>query len=103
MLIIVPKSFSGQVYRPFSTIFAIINIIIVIITGISHAIMWSWLQDDASNLHFSNPGGGKYSMVLSPRFRSKLFNGILLVFSIRPQQSHCRQQSFPLIILWEKL
>ena len=72
--------------------FAIINIIVVTITGKSHARTWSWLQDDARQFYlvpFSHPSGGKYSMVhgLSSRFRSKLLNGVLLVFSIRPQVS----------------
>ena len=64
--------------------FAIINIIIVIITGKSHARAWSWLQVAAS--HFSNSSGGTHFTVqgLSSRL---LFNGVLLVFSIRPQVS----------------
>ena len=72
--------------------FAIVNIVIVIITGKSHASTWLWLQRDTSQFYlvpFSNPSAGKYSMVqgLSSRFRSKLFNGVLLVFSTRPQVS----------------
>ena len=72
--------------------FAIVNIVIVIITGKSHARTRLWLKDDSSQFYlvpFSNPSGGKYSMVrgLSSRFRSMLFNGVLLVFSIRPQVS----------------
>ena len=72
--------------------FAIINITIVIITGKFHARTWSWLQDDASQFYIvpvSNPSGGKHSVVqgLSSLFMSKLFNGVLLVFSIRPQVS----------------
>ena len=72
--------------------FAFINIVIVIITGKFHARTWSWLQDDASQFYlvpFSNPNGGKYSVAqgLSSRFRSKMFNGVLLVFSIRLQVS----------------
>ena len=72
--------------------FAIINIIIVIITGKSRARMWSWLQDDASQFYivpFSNPSEGKYSAVqgFSSRFWSKFFNGVLLVYSFRLQVS----------------
>ena len=68
--------------------FAIINIVIVIITGKSYARTWSCLQDDASQCYlvpFSNPNGGKYSVAqgISSRFRSKMFNGVLLVISIR--------------------
>ena len=56
--------------------FSVINIIIVIITGKSHAKTCSWLQDDASQCYlvpFSNPNGWKYSVAqgLSSRFRSK--------------------------------
>ena len=72
--------------------FAIINIIIFIITGKSHARTWSWLQENASQFYlvpFSNPSGGKYSVAqgLSSGFMSKLFNGVLFIFSIRPQVS----------------
>ena len=91
MLIIVPKSFSSQVCRSFK-LFVIVNIVIVIFTGKSHARTWLWLQDDTSQFYivpFSNPSGGKYSMVqgISSRFRPKLFNGVLLVLSIPPQVS----------------
>ena len=49
---------------------------------------------------FSNPNEGKYSMVqgLSSRFRSKYS----MAFFCR-RFPHCRQQSSPMIILWEKL
>ena len=72
--------------------FAIINIIIVLITGKFHARKWLWLQDNASQFHlvpFSNPSGSKYSVMqgLPLRFRSKLFNGVLLVLSIQSQVS----------------
>ena len=85
---------------------AIINIIIVIIIGKSYARTWSWLQDDANQLYlvsFSNPNGGKYSVVqsFSSRYRSQVFNGVLLVFSVR--FPHYRQQSSPVIDLLEKL
>ena len=88
--------------------FAIINIVIVFITGKSRARAWSWLQDNASQFYLvpiSNPSGSKYSVAqgLSSRCRSKMFNCVLLVFSIRPQLRHCRQQSSPMINLWEKL
>ena len=72
--------------------FANIKIVILIITDKYHARTWSWLQDDTSQFYlvpFSNPNGGKYSVAqgLSSHFRPKMFNGVLLVFSIRPQAS----------------
>ena len=70
--------------------FTIINIIIII--GKFHARAWPWLQVDAGRFYivpFSNPSGGRCSTVRdhSPRFRSLLFNGVLLVFSIPPHVS----------------
>ena len=77
-------------------------IVIVIITGKSHARTWSWLQDDASQFYlvpFSNPNGGKYSVAQGLRCSIALFWSFL---SDR-RFPHCRQQSSPMIILWEKL
>ena len=93
MLIIVPKSVSSQVRR-FFKLFALVNIVIVIITVKFHARTWLWLQDDTNQFYLvlsSNPSEGKYSMMqgLSSLFRSKFPN--------------CRQQSSRMIILWEKL
>ena len=108
MLIIVPQIFFKPGLQVFRTIFAIVHIVIVIITGKSHAWTWLWLQADTSQFYlmpFSNPSGGKYSMAqgLSSRFRSKLFNGVRLVFPSDRRFPNCRQQSSRMIILWEKI
>ena len=82
-----------------------INISIIIIAKF-YTRAWSWLH--ASTIYlvpFSNPSGGQYSMKQdrSPRHGSRLFWGVLFVFSIRPRFSYCRQQSSPTIILCGKL
>ena len=80
--------------------FAIINIVIVIIAGKSNAGTWSWLRDDPSQFYlvsFSNASGGKYSVVQG---RSMAF------FLSLPSDSrfpYCRQQSTTMIITWDKL
>ena len=91
---------SWGLYKVFFTYFNII----VIITGKSRARKWSWLQDDASQFFlvpFSNASGGKYSMMqgLSSVFRSKLFNGVLLVFSIRSKVSQFTFYMLPQVSL----
>ena len=67
--------------------FTIINITIIIVDKF-HTRVWPWLH--ASTIYLlpvSNLSGGRYSVVQdrSPRSGSRLFWGVLMVFSIRPR------------------
>ena len=109
-LIIVPKSFSSQVRRSF-WMFAIINIIIIIITDKSHARTWSWLKDDASQFYlvpFSNTSKSKWRQICRGKAFLHAFDpscSIVFFWSFPSDHRfpHCRQQSSPMIYLWEKL
>ena len=65
-------------------------IIIIIIIGKFHSRKWPWLQDDgaSSSLCLSQirmEANNPWCEIFLQRFRSRLFNTVVLVFFIRPQ------------------
>ena len=89
--------------------FAIIIIIIVTITGKSHTRTWPWLQDDASQFYILCLSQNRVEENIPWRKAFIHASGLrcsmafFWLFPFDRRFPHCRQQSSPMIILWEKL